>query len=334
MRRQTMFFANPVSLQGWAAVVGPDEEKGPLHGEFDYVMADYLWNEKSWELTESKMLREAVLKATQIAECTIDEVDLMLAGDLLNQTITSNYTASSLKIPLAGLYGACSTMAESLALGGALIAGHFFNRVVCATSSHHLTAERQFRFPVEQGAQRPLTAQWTATAAGAVVVGKEPKSPLRVTCATIGQVVDSGQSDANDMGGAMAPAAAHTLLTHLEQTGRNSEFYDLIITGDLGKFGLELLRRLCRKEGLTLGDNCTDCGVLLYYPEQDVHAGGSGCGCSASVLCASIIKKMMQGNLKRVLLIGTGALMSPASVQQGSTIPAVAHAVAIERVDL
>jgi len=333
-RRQTMFYANQVCLQGWAAVVGPDEEQGPLQGEFDYVMPDYLWGEKSWEQTEGKMLQEAVLRAVTVADTTLDQVDLMLAGDLLNQTITSNYTAGRLKIPLAGLYGACSTMAESLALGGALISGSFLDRVVCATSSHHLTAERQYRFPTEQGVQRPLTAQWTATAAGAVVVGKEKKSPLRLTCATLGQVIDSGQSDANDMGGAMAPAAAHTLLTHLKQTGRHSSFYDLIITGDLGRFGLELMRRLCQKEGINLGDNCSDGGVLLYHPGQDVHAGGSGCGCSASVLCGSIIRKMMQGSLSRVLLVGTGALMSPASLQQGGTIPAVAHAVAIERVDL
>lgn len=329
-----MFFANPVCLQGWASVVGPDEDQGPMQGEFDYVIPDYLWGEKSWEKTEGKMLQEAVLRAVALADCSLDTVDLMLAGDLLNQTITSNYTAGELKIPLAGLYGACSTMAEGLALGGALISGNFCNRVVCATSSHHLTAERQYRFPTEQGVQRPLTAQWTATASGAIVLGKERPTPLRLTCATLGQVIDSGQSDANDMGGAMAPAAAHTLLTHLTQTGRQPEFYDLIITGDLGKFGLELMRRLCQKEGLTLGENCTDCGILLYHPRQDVHAGGSGCGCSASVFAGPIIKKMMKGNLARVLLIGTGALMSPASLQQGGTIPAVAHAVAVERVDL
>lgn len=334
LRRQTMFFSHPVCLQGWAAVVGPDEKKGPLQDEFECAMPDYLWGEKSWEQTESKMLKEAILKAVAVADTTIEQVDLMLAGDLLNQTITSNYTASNLKIPLAGLYGACSTMAESLAIGGALISGNFFNRVVCGTSSHHLTAERQYRFPVEQGVQRPMSAQWTATAAGSVVLGQEQLTPLRLTCATLGQVIDAGQSDANDMGAAMAPAAAHTLLTHLEQTGRNSKFYDLIATGDLGKLGMELVRRLCRKEGLELGENYTDCGVLLYRPEQDMHAGASGCGCSAAVLCGSILRKMMRTELKRVLLIGTGALMSPSSIQQGGSIPAVAHAVAIERVDL
>ncbi|MGE5453902.1 MAG: stage V sporulation protein AD, partial [Methylocystaceae bacterium] len=266
-RRQTMFFARPVCLQGWAAVVGPDEENGPWQGEFDYALPDHLWGEKSWEQTESKMIEEAVLRAVALAGCQLDAVDLMLAGDLLNQTTSSNYAAGRLKIPLAGLYGACSTMAEALALGGALISGEFFTRVVCATSSHHLTAERQYRFPTEQGVQRPLSAQWTVTGSGSVVLGQDAKSPLRLTCATLGQIVDSGQSDANDMGGAMAPAAAHTLLTHLQQTGRSPEFYDLIVTGDLGRFGLEIMRRLCKKEGLTLGDNCSDCGVLIYKPQ-------------------------------------------------------------------
>lgn len=328
--QQTFKFNSPPVIVSYASIVGPMEGQGPFGKVFDYVLEDDLFGEESWEKAESKMLRETLKMAIQKASTSSAEVDFLLAGDLLNQIVSANFAARALGIPFLGLYGACSTMAEALALGAMLIDGGFASRVVLGSSSHHNTSERQFRYPTEQGVQRPLWAQWTVTGAGALLLAQEGKGPV-VTRVTVGKVLDLGVKDANDMGSAMAPAAADSLLCYFRDTGEGPEDYDLIVTGDLGNLGLVVARELLAREGLAMGESFTDCGVLIYYPQQDVHAGGSGCGCSAAMFCGPILKRMEEGNYRRILLVGTGALMSPLTVQQGESIPALAHVVAIEK---
>lgn len=326
---QTINFDNPPVITSWACLVGPKEGEGPWAKDFDRILADYLFDEDSWEKAENKLLRETVKLALTKQDLQTMDAELLLAGDLLNQTISSNYAARELNIPYLGLYGACSTMAESLLIGAMMIDGGFFNRVVSATCSHHYSAERQFRFPVEQGVQLAASAQWTATAAGAIVLQVKGQGP-RVTCATIGRVIDMGVDDTNNMGAAMAPAAVSTIKAHFADKGLNSDYYDLIVTGDLGAVGMNLAKELFVQEGLVPAPNYSDCGVLLYDGLQGVNAGGSGCGCSASMLCGPLLKKMINGELNRLLFVATGALMSPTASFQGETIPGIAHAVAIE----
>lgn len=326
---QSISFLEPPTIISWASIVGPMEGEGPFGPEFDWILEDYLFGESSWEKSENKILRETTKLAIQKAGLSNQEIEVFLAGDLLNQIVSSNFAARELKIPYLGLYGACSTMAEALILGGMLIDGGFYQRVALAAISHHYTAERQFRFPIELGVQRPPSAQWTVTGAGASVVAKSGEGP-RITMVTVGTVVDMKQSDVNDMGGAMAGAAASTLITHFADTGRAPDYYDLIVTGDLGKIGTSLVRELCSTSGWDLGERHVDCGLLIYDPAQDVHAGGSGCGCSAAMLCGPLLNRMAGGKLKKILFVGTGALMSPTTSLQGETIPGIAHAVAIE----
>ncbi|SHG71752.1 stage V sporulation protein AD [Thermosyntropha lipolytica DSM 11003] len=327
--KQTVVFHNPPVITSSASIVGPDEGKGPFGSYFDQVLPDYMFGEKTWEKAESKMLREAVKLAINKANLKEDDIEVILAGDLLNQTISANYAARDLSLPLLGLYGACSTMAESLLLGAMLVDGGFFSKVVAATSSHHHTAERQFRFPTEQGVQPTVTTQWTATAAGAVVLQSEGSGP-RITAATVGKVVDMGQKDMSNMGSAMAPAAVDTIKAHLDDLKRSPDYYDLILTGDLGKIGKAIAEELFVVKGIVPKPFYNDCGVLLYDENQDVNAGGSGCGCAACMLCGPLLKKMQEGSLKKLLLVATGALMSPTSMFQGESIPCVAHAVAVE----
>ncbi|MDH7479981.1 MAG: stage V sporulation protein AD [Syntrophomonadaceae bacterium] len=327
---QSWRLENPPVIVASASIVGEMEGQGPFGRSFDYVLEDSYFGEKSWEKAESKMLRETVKLSLRKSGLGPEDVDFMLAGDLLNQIVAANFAARELNIPFLGLYGACSTMAESLAIGSMLIDGGFASRVVAASSSHHETAERQYRFPTELGTQRPPWSQWTVTGAGAVLLAREGRGPV-VTHLTLGKVMDLGATDANDMGSAMAPAAADTLISHFKDTGRQPGDYDLMITGDLGKVGLSIARDLLQKEGFAVGDNFDDCGVLIYYPEQDAHAGGSGCGCSAVMLCGPLLQRLADGNYQRILLVGTGALLSPLTVFQGETIPAIAHLVVIER---
>lgn len=326
---QSVAFENPPVLSSWAAVVGPKEGQGPWARDFDWILDDYTIGEKTWEKAESKMLRETVKLAISKGNYQIKDIELMLAGDLLNQIVSTSFAAREIGIPLLGLYGACSTMAESLVIAAMLVDGGFYEKVTASACSHHHTAERQFRFATEQGVQKTPSAQWTATAAGAVVLDRLGSGP-RVTCATVGQVIDLGQTDAADMGSAMAPAAAATIKTHFQDLQRPTDYYDLIVTGDLGKVGMALAQQLFVKEGIVPKPNYSDCGVLLYDDSQGVDSGGSGCGCSASMLCGPLLKKMVEGKLNRLLLVATGALMSPTTQFQGETIPAIAHAVAIE----
>ncbi|MEN6463436.1 MAG: stage V sporulation protein AD [Syntrophomonas sp.] len=326
---QTIVFINPPVLGSWASMVGPLEGQGPWSQDFDWIMEDYLFGEQSWEKAESKMLRETVKMALSKQNLKPDDAEVLLAGDLLNQLISSNFAARELSIPFLGLYGACSTMAEALIVGSILLDGGFCETVVSAACSHHHTAERQFRFPTEQGVQQTPSSQWTVTGAGAVVLQSSGVGP-RITSATIGKVLDMGQTDAADMGSAMAPAAAQTLKAHLDEMGRMPDYYDLVVTGDLGSVGMAIATELFIRDGLCPKPNYSDCGVLIFDKQQGVMSGGSGCGCSASMLCGPLMKKMTTGEINRLLFIATGALMSPISSFQGETVPGIAHAVAIE----
>jgi len=305
------------------------EGQGPLGKKFDSVWTDNINGEKSWEVAESKMLQEAMQGAIDKSGVSIDQIDYMLAGDLLNQIISSNFTARNLGFPFIGLYGACSTMALGMAVGSMLVDGGFARLTLVGTSSHHDTAERQYRLPTEQGGQRNMSAQWTVTGAGSVIIGQGGVGP-RITAATIGRVVDLGETDTNNMGSAMAPAIADTIINHFNDLKRGPQDYDLIVSGDLGWVGLTLAGEVLKRSDINLGDKFTDCGCLIYDPQQDVHAGGSGCGCSAVVMTSDILPKLREGNFKRVLFVGSGALHSSTSSQQGESIPSIGHAVVIE----
>lgn len=329
--RQSVAMANPPYMLAGATLVGPMEGEGPMGKFYDEILPDDLFGEESWEKAEAKMLRENVKQAINKAGLTMEKIDIILAGDLLNQLISANFAVRELDIPFLGLYGACSGMAESLLVGAMLIDGGFADYTVAAVSSHHNTAERQYRFPTEQGVQRPLSSQWTVTGTGASVLGKNGTGP-RITCGTIGRIVDLGVKDPNDMGSAMAPAAADTLMAHFRDLGREPAYYDAILTGDLGVLGRELVKQLVGQHKFDLTKNYNDCGTLVYGENQDVHAGASGCGCSAVILNSYLYKLITDGTLRRVLLAATGALHSPTSYQQKESIPCICHAVAIEMV--
>ncbi len=328
--KQTIKFDRPPAIVETAAIVGPKEGQGPLSKHFDVVLEDDLCGEKSYEKAECKMVKDTAYMVIDKSKLKKEKIDYMLSGDLLNQIITSSFAARELAIPFFGLYGACSTMTESLSLGSMLIDGGFADNILCATSSHFSSAERQYRYPLELGTQRPPAAQWTVTGAGAAILSSSGEGPI-VTYVTTGKVIDMGIKDANNMGAAMAPAAADTICQHFKDTGFRVEDYDLIATGDLGSLGKELADELMKKQGLNIAKIYTDCGVLIYdLKKQDVHAGGSGCGCSASVFCGYFYKLLKSGKLKRMLLVSTGALLSTTSSQQGESIPSIAHAVTIE----
>lgn len=325
-----LFIHRPTVIAG-AAVVGPKEGRGPLGGCFDLVLEDPLWGQNSYEQAEQAMFEAACERCLGKAHIRKEQVQAMLGGDLLNQIMAASLTARALAVPFLGLYGACSTMAESLILGAILTDGGYASPVLCAAGSHYCTAERQYRYPLEYGNQRTPAAQWTVTGAGACLLNSGGEGPVSVTMATIGQVVDMGVRDANNMGAAMAPAAAHTLERHFLDTGRSPKDYDRVITGDLGRIGADILRELMEQKGFPLMDEkYMDCGLSIFDPQEDVHAGGSGCGCSASVLNALILPRLQSGEWKRVLFMATGALLSPTTSQQGETIPGVAHAVVLE----
>lgn len=333
---RTVLLENKPTVIGHAAVVGNTEGEGPLGKEFDRIHQDDTVGKESFEQAESAMQREAILCALEKAGKSSADADFILSGDLLAQCIGSAFGVRDLGIPFLGLYGACSTMALALGLASVLVDSGAANLAVAATSSHFASAERQFRQPLEYGGQRPPTAQRTATAAGATVLTNQPQSNdtsvrPRIAAVTFGKIIDLGIKDANNMGAAMAPAAADTIVAFLKDTDTKPSDYDLILTGDLGTVGTALLAELLEKDyGINIRPVHNDCGLLIYDREkQDVHAGGSGCGCAASVLNAHIFKRMEQGELKKVLLTATGAMMSLTSSLQGESIPSVAHAVLI-----
>ena len=284
---------------------------------------------ESWEKAESKLIELSANGALQMANLNKEDISLFFGGDLLNQCIATNYTLRTLAIPFLGLYGACSTMAESLIAGAMSIDGGFANNVLCATSSHFCSAERQFRFPLEYGGQRPQSSQWTVTGSGATVLSNQGNG-IRITRACVGKVIDAGVKDLNNMGAAMAPAACDTLCAFFHDTNTTPWNYDLIITGDLGNIGKDLLKELLFQNGYA-ANNLEDCGALIFSEDQDAHAGGSGCGCSASVLNSYLLKQMQQGKWNNILFMATGALMSPTSALQGESIPGIAHLVQLEK---
>lgn len=328
--KQTIKFLEAPKIISTNAIVGPKEGEGPLREHFDVILEDDLFGVDTWEKAESRMIEESVKAAAKKIKLDIREIDYFFAGDLLNQLMSSTFAARHLQIPYIGLFGACSTLTESLSLAAIMIDGGYGDYAVAATSSHFSTAERQFRFPLELGNQRPLTSQWTVTGAGAAILSSKGKGPS-ISYATIGRVIDFGISDANNMGAAMAPAAVDTILTHFSDTGLSPKDYDLIITGDLGIIGMDIAKDLLLKEGIDVSNNFSDCGVEIFdHKKQDTHAGGSGCGCSAVVFCGYLYKQLKEDKIKNLLLVSTGALLSSTSIHQGESIPCIAHAVTIK----
>lgn len=336
MGHQTVVYRNTPWIAATACAAGPREGQGPLGDKFDLVADTPDFGQESYEQAEVALLREACRICLDKAGLGEKGVEAMLGGDLLNQIMPSSLAARSLRIPFLGMYGACSTMSEGLLVGGLLVDGGYASPVLCTAGSHYATAERQFRFPLEYGNQRTPASQWTVTGAGAVLLSLPDQEhvPLaKLTRACIGRVVDMGVTDANNMGAAMAPAAAATLCAYLDDTGDTPEQFDRIITGDLGYVGSELLLEWSDKMGHPLPrERMMDCGLTIYDPGQDSHAGGSGCGCSAVVLSSLILPRLQSGEWRRVLFMATGALLSPTTSMQGETIPGVAHAVVIEGV--
>lgn len=328
--KQTLYLPSAPAVLGYAAVAGKKEGEGPLRERFDYIGEDSYFGEKSWEKAESHMLKQCFELACDKAKLPPSELDYVLAGDLLNQCVSSAFAMRDCSVPYLGLYGACSTMAEGLSLAALLVDGGYAAHACALTGSHFCTAERQYRFPLEYGGQRTPSSQWTVTGAGAVILGA--RGTIRITHVTHGKIVDAGIKDPNNMGSAMAPAAFDTIRAHFRDTGRSPADYDAIITGDLGALGHDILAALFKADGVELGPSYMDCGVLIYdLNTQNVNAGGSGCGCSASVLGGHILKAMEDGVWRRVLFAATGALMSPTSSQQGESIPGICHALVLER---
>ena len=328
--KRSFRFDKPVIISAWASVAGKKETEGPLAKYFDIAQKDNYFGQKSWELAENKMQQLALDTLITKSGVQKEDIGAIFSGDLLNQCIGSSFPIRNTEIPHLGLYGACSTMAESLLLSSMAVGGGFSDNVIAMTSSHFASSERQYRFPLGYGGQRTPTAQWTVTGAGAALLTQSGKGPA-ITACTIGTIVDLGIKDANNMGAAMAPAALATIKAHFKDLGTTPEDFDLIVTGDLGQLGKDILLTLAQKEGLGLGGKLTDCGTLVFDTlKQDVHSGGSGCGCSAITLCSYLLDRLNRGKLKRILFCGTGALLSPTSSQQGMTIPGVCHAVSIQ----
>ncbi len=320
---------NPVSIFSSASVVGNKEHHGPMGDKFDHWDTEDKFGMDTWERSEAEMQKIAFNLAMAKCKLTEKDIDALMAGDLINQCTSSAYGLLPFDIPFFGLYGACSTAAESLILASLLIDGGHFTRIGTVVSSHNCSAERQFRFPLEYGGQRTPTSQWTVTGSAAFLLAEGDGMP-HVTEILPGRSFDLGINDANDMGAAMAPAAADTIVRYFRESGNDPSSVDKIVTGDLGLHGYEILRELTHREGLDIADRLTDCGMLIYnLSENDVHCGGSGCGCSAVMLSAHFLRELALGNLNSILFVGTGALMSPASVQQGENIPGIAHLVKI-----
>ena len=297
---------------------------------FDKCLEDEFWGEPSWEKAESKIIKETVNSLINKAGIASTEIDYCFAGDLLNQCISSSFGLREINIPYFGIFGACSTFVEALSLASVFIEGGAGKNAICAASSHFCSAEKQFRFPLELGNQRPQTSQWTVTGSGAAIVSSSGNGPY-ITHITPGKIVDMGIKDANNMGAAMAPAALDTLITHFKDTGRNPSYYDAIFTGDLGYIGKEILTEMAETKGYNIKHNYNDCGVLMFDKEkQDTHSGGSGCACIATIFSGYIFKKLKEKKYKKVLLIATGALTNSTTVQQGESIPGIAHAISIE----
>ena len=327
--RQSFHLQNQPVIRSWASVAGKKEAEGPLGHLYDVTSQDAYFGQKTWELAEKQLQKLALDTLVRKAQIHRNQIDIVFSGDLLNQCIGSSFTLRNTGIPHLGLYGACSTMAESLVLAAMAVDGGYGDNVVAMTSSHFASSERQYRFPLGYGGQRTPSAQWTVTGSGAALVCSNGSGPKIQSC-TVGTVTDLGIKDASNMGAAMAPAAYATICAHFEDLKTCPEDFDLIVTGDLGQLGKDVLLELARRDGVNLGGKLTDCGTMVFDPtKQDVHSGGSGCGCSAITLCSTLLKDLQSGKLKKILFCGTGALLSPTSTQQGLPIPGVSHAVCI-----
>ena len=330
MQHQTIVFRNRPRIVAVSSVAGTKESEGVIGRYAETVLSDDMFGESTYEKAECKMLSHVIDGAIKNANLRRADVDMIVSGDLLNQIISASFAARDFSVPFLGVYGACSTMAESLAVAAALVDGGYCRRAVAATGSHFASAERQYRYPLELGTTRPPQSQWTVTGAGASLVAAEGDG-VQITSATLGKVVDFGVTDVNNMGAAMAPAAADTILTYFRGTRKDPEEFDLIVTGDLGALGSRLLKDLTWEKGLDLSQNHVDCGEIVYNVVEDEFQGGSGAGCSALVLNSYLHAKMMAGSLKKILFVATGALLSTTSAGQGESIPCIAHAVTLER---
>ncbi len=330
MGNQTIYFKNQPRIVATSTIAGPKECEGVIGRYVETALADDMFGESTYEKAECKMLSTVIDGAISNGGFKRDEIDLIVSGDLLNQIISASFAARDFSVPFLGVYGACSTMAESLAVGAAFINGGLCKRVVAATGSHFASAERQYRYPLELGCTRPPQSQWTVTGAGGALLA-DSGDGVKITAATLGKVVDFGITDVNNMGAAMAPAAADTILAHFRGTREEAEDYDLIVTGDLGALGSRILKDLTWEKGLNINQNHVDCGEIIYNVIEDEYQGGSGAGCSAVVLNSYLYSKMMAGSLKKILFVATGALLSTVSSGQGESIPCIAHAVVLER---
>ena len=331
--RQSWVFVDPPHIISGAAVVGPKEGNGKLHDDFDYIYDSLSWGNNSFEKCEQEMQEKAVRLALAKASVNTVDMDLMFAGDLINQITPSGFTARALGIPYFGLFTACATMGEALALSALSCAGGAARYALAAACSHTCTAEKQFRYPNEYGAQKPPYSQQTATAAGAAVIG-EKGGKVQISAVTVGRVIDEKVCDPFQMGAAMAPAFADTVAAHMQEMKRSPGYYDAIISGDLGRIGVDIAAELLRRQNIDMGDTeFLDCGLLLYEGDSSVFAGGSGCGCSAAVGMSHLLRRIGEGELKRILLCPTGALLSPVSTQQKESIPTICHAIVLEGVE-
>ena len=327
--KQTIKFDHPPTILDTACIAGPKEADGPLSKYFDKCIEDEMYGEKTWEKAESKIIKETVATLLSKSGIASSDLEYCFAGDLLNQCISSSFGLRELNIPFFGIFGACSTFVEGLSLASVFIDGGV-KKTLCTASSHFCSSEKQFRFPLELGNQRPPTSQWTVTACGATLLSHDGQGPF-ITSITTGKIVDMGIKDANNMGAAMAPAAFDTIMTHFKDTGRSPNYYDAILTGDLGYIGRDIVIDLFKQNGYNIKSVYNDCGVLIFDKEkQDTHSGGSGCGCCASVFSGYLFNQIKNKKIRRLLLIATGALMNSMSAQQGESIPGIAHAISIE----
>ena len=328
--KQSIKFDNPPIIAETASIVGPKEANGPLAKYFDTTLEDEFWGEKSWEKAESKIIKNSAELVINKSGIPLEKIDYCLAGDLLNQCISSSFGLREINIPYFGIFGACSTFAEGMILSSILTESGAAHNVLFSVSSHFCSAEKQFRFPLELGNQRPQSSQWTVTGAGSAIISDTGDGP-HITYATPGKIVDKGIKDVNNMGAAMAPAAVDTLITHFKDTGRNPSYYDAILTGDLGYIGKNIVIDMLQTYGYNIKSNYNDCGVLIFDKEkQDTHSGGSGCACSAVVFSGYLYKMLKDKKFKKILFIATGALTNSTTAQQGESIPGIAHAVSIE----
>jgi stage V sporulation protein AD len=336
--KQSLIFKNPPIILSSASIAGKKESEGPLGTMFDEIEEDPLAGKKTWEEAESELMRRAALKALEKAGLASRDIRYLIGGDLLGQLIATSFGIGELEIPLLGIYGACSTMGEAMTLGSILVEGGFADRVLAITSSHFAGAEKQFRFPLDYGNQRPYSASWTVTGSGAVIIADPSFAPkgeaaqIIIKGVTIGKIVDYGLKDSMNMGAAMAPAAFETIKQNFEDLGVDPTYYDKIITGDLGYVGKQILIDLLKEKNYDISANHMDCGIEIFDQDnQDTHAGGSGCGCSAITLSSYILKQLREGTWKRVLFMPTGALLSQVSFNEGNSVPGIAHAVIVER---